>query len=92
MKYLKRSVTYRDIDHFANRFNHKVVEYGSWKPDPEFCFINAFSKNWKQFAYIYCFPPFSLIWRTISKIRKESSRALLTTQLWSTKSWFPMIL
>ena len=40
-----------------NRFNHKVAEYASWKPDPESCFINACSKNWKQFTYIYCFPP-----------------------------------
>ena len=58
-----------DIDLFANRLNHKVAEYASWKPDPESCFINAFSKNWKQFAYIYRFPPFSLIWKTLSKIR-----------------------
>ena len=46
-----------DIDRFVNRFNHKVAEYASWKPDPESCFINACSKNWKQFTYIYCFPP-----------------------------------
>ena len=58
-------------DLFANRLNHKVAEYASWKPDPESCFINAFSKNWKQFAYIYSFPPFSLIWKTLSKIRTE---------------------
>ena len=75
-----------DIDLFANRLNHKVAEYASWKPDPESCFINAFSKNWKQFAYIYCFPPFSLIWKTLSKIRKESSRALLIKPSWSTQS------
>ena len=68
-----------EIDVFANRLNHKVVEYTSWKPDPEFYFINAFLKNWKQFAYIHCLPPFNLIWKTLSKIRKESSRALLIT-------------
>ena len=46
-----------DIDRFVNRFNHKVAEYASWKPGPEFCFINGCSKTWKKFAYIYCFPP-----------------------------------
>ena len=70
-----------DIDLFTNRLNHKVAEYASWKPDPEFCFINAFSKNWEQFAYIYCFPLFTLIWKTLPKIRKESSRALLITPM-----------
>ena len=41
---------------------------------------------------MYCFPLFSLIWKTLPKIRKESSRAQLITPLWSTQSWFPMIL
>ena len=41
---------------------------------------------------MYCFPPFSLIWKALSKIRKESLRALLITPLWSTRSCFPMIL
>ena len=57
-----------DIDLFAKRLNQKVAEYVSWKPDPESCFINGFSKNWKQFAYICCFPPFSLIWKALSKL------------------------
>ena len=63
----------------ANRLNHKVAKYASWKPDSESCFINAFSKNWKQFAYIYCFPLFSLIWKTLSKISKASSKIKSTT-------------
>ena len=33
-----------DIDLFANRLNHKVAEYVSWKPDPESGFINHFQK------------------------------------------------
>ena len=72
-----------DIDLFTNRLNHKVAEYASWKPDPESCFINAFSKNWKQFAYIYiyCFPLFTSIWKTLPKIRKKSLRALLITPM-----------
>ena len=49
------------IDFFANRSYHKVTEYASWKRDPQSSFINALSKNWKQFPYIYCFPLFSLI-------------------------------
>ena len=72
MKYLKRSVTYGELhtDLLVNRLNHKVAEYASWKPDPEFSFSKVFSKNWKEFAFIYCLPPFSLTWKTLSKIRK----------------------
>ena len=70
---------------FLNRLNHKVTEYTSWKPDLESSFINVVSKNWKQFTYIFCFLPFNLIWKTLSKIRKESSRALLITPLQSTQ-------
>ena len=35
-----------DIDLFANRLYRNVAEYASGKPDPESCFINAFSKKW----------------------------------------------
>ena len=59
-----------DTDLFANRLNHKVAEYASWKPDPEFSFSKVFSKNWKEFAFIYCLPPFSLTRKTLTKIRK----------------------
>ena len=41
---------------------------------------------------MYCFLPFSLIWKTLSKIMKESPRAPLITPLRNTNSWFPMIL
>ena len=60
-----------DIDLFTNRLNYKVTDFASWQPDPESSFTNAFSKNWKKIAYIYCFPLFNLIWKTLSKIRKE---------------------
>ena len=60
-----------DIDLFTNRLNHKVTDFASWQPDPESSFTNAFSKNRKKIAYIYCFPLFNLIWKTLSKIRKE---------------------
>ena len=35
---------------------------------------------------------YSLIWKTLSKIRKQSSSALLITPLWSRQSWLPVIL
>ena len=34
-----------DRDLFANRLNHTITEYASWKPYPESSFINAFSKK-----------------------------------------------
>ena len=64
------------------------------EPNPGSNFINPFSQSWKNFAYIYCFPPFKSQ-KTISnniKNWKGSHRALVIIPLGSKKSWFPMIL
>ena len=66
-----------DIDLFTNRLNHKVAEYASWKPDPESCFINAFSKNWKQFAYIYIL--FSSIYLNLEDTTKNKKKIIEST-------------
>ena len=68
-----------DIDLFTNRLNHKVAEYASWKPDPESCFINAFSKNWKQFAYIYIYILFSSIYLNLEDTTKNKKKIIEST-------------
>ena len=76
------------IDLFASRINHKVTPYVSWHPDPGCHAVDAFSILWHQ-EYIYCFPPFSLVWRTLSKIAMEKVDALLIAPLWPMQSWYP---
>ena len=77
-----------DIDLFANRLNHKCVKYTSWHPDPTSYATDAFSITW-DYNLIYCFPPFSLIWKTLEKIRREERDAVMVIPFWPTQSWFP---
>ena len=79
-----------DIDLFATRLKSKLPKYVSWKPDPGSVLLDAFSISW-NYCYSYCFPPFSLIWKVMDKIRRECQFALLITSLWPTQSWLPGI-
>ena len=76
---------------FATRLSSKLPKYVSWKPDPGSVSIDAFSISWNNY-YSYCFPPFSLIWKVINKIRRECQLELLITPLWPAQSYFPAIL
>ena len=76
------------IDLFATRLNHKLPIYVSWKPDPYSVSTNAFSVSWSQ-SYVYCFPPFSVIWKVLKKIRDDTAEAIMIVPHWPTQSWFP---
>ena len=77
-----------DIDLFASRLNHQLPTYVSWQPDPDSSFIDAFQMSWKG-KFIYAFPPFSMIWPVLSKIRRDQVHtALIVTPDWPTQSWY----
>ena len=77
-----------DIDLFASRLNHQLPTYVSYQPDPDSSYIDAFKMSWKG-KFIYAFPPFSMIWPMLSKIRRDRVwRALIITPMWPTQSWF----
>ena len=81
-----------EIDMFASRLNHQLPCYASWHPDPESTYIDAMRVNWKN-IYLYAFPPFSMIWPLLSKIRRERvKRALVVVPRWPTQSWYPTIM
>ena len=80
-----------DTDLFATRLNSKLPKYVSWKPDPGSVSIDDFSISW-NYCYSYCFPPSSLIWKVINKIRRGCQLALPITPLRPIQNWFPAIL
>ena len=80
-----------DIDMFASRINAKLDTYVSWKPDPHSIAIDAFTFPW-DFSLIYCFPPFSIVWRTVEKILRDKVEAVLIVPLWPTQSWYPCLM
>ena len=79
---------YPKIDLFASRNNHQLETYASWGPDPGACYIDAFSINWKQFKFVYIFPPFRLIGRALQKVQMERVKAIILAPVWPGQPWF----
>ena len=81
-----------EIDLFASRLNHQLPMYASWKPDPESAFIDAMQIKWTG-KYIYAFPPFSMIWPILTKIRQDRVQdVLMVVPQWPTQSWYPTLM
>ena len=76
-----------DLDYFASRLYKKLCKYISYKPDPYAYLIDAFSVYW-GFYNCYLFPPFSLIRRTLQKIRMDQIKVVLPVSKWSTQPWY----
>ena len=80
-----------DIDLFASRLNTQCNTYVSWKPDPDATFVDALSIEWGKLNF-YAFPPFSIINRCLQKIQEEEAEGIMITPLWTTQTWYPMLL
>lgn len=52
---------------------------------------DAFSIPW-TFPLVYIFPPFPLILKTLLKIAKEETHAILILPFWPRRPWFPLLL
>ena len=76
-----------EIDLFANRLNHKLPRYYSWKPDPGTEAVDALSNDWSQF-YFYAFPPFNMIGSVLRKVEEERANGIIVVPMWPTQSWF----
>ena len=80
-----------DIDLFASRLNHQLPVYVSWQPDPNSTHIDALQMSWRG-KFIYAFPPFSMIWPTLSKMKQDHvERAIVVVPSWPTQSWYPLL-
>ena len=81
-----------DIDLFASRLNAKLQKFVSWMPNPCAYACDAFSLNWSEFES-YAFPPFSLISRVLTRVRRDKvPRLILIAPVWPTQSWYPILL
>ncbi|XP_057335113.1 uncharacterized protein LOC130673915 [Microplitis mediator] len=77
------------IDLLASVNNKKCVDYCSWHRDPEAFCIDAFTIKWDTF-YIYAFPPFSLILKTLRKIQVDQACGIVVVPEWFTQPWYPL--
>lgn len=65
-----------DIDLFASSANNKCEKFISWRRDPHAFRVDAFTVDWGEF-YFYTFPPFSLVLRTLQKIRDNRAEGVV---------------
>lgn len=80
-----------DIDLFASRLNAKCSKYISWKRDPNAFNIDAFTVDWKDY-FFYCFPPFSLILKSLRKIIEDEASGIIVVPYWPSQPWYPLFL
>ena len=80
-----------DIDLFASRTSHQLPAYMSLKADPNCRAVDALQQRWTPF-FPYAFPPFNLIGRVLQKTLKEQASIILITPIWTTQSWYPLLL
>lgn len=77
------------IDLFASRTNKKCKRYVSWKQDPGSENVDAFTICWKNIAF-YAFPPFSIILKTLQKIKRDKAEEIVLVPDWPCQPWFPI--
>ena len=49
--------------------------------------IDAFSLDWSN-TFMYLYPPFSLVARTLVKLRRNLGEGILVAPLWPTQNWW----
>lgn len=79
------------VDAFATPWNAQLPSFISWHPQPGAMATNAFSVNWEG-LFVYCFPPFALIFKCLDKIRREKALVVFVCPVWIGQPWFPLLL
>ena len=69
-----------DMDLFASRVNHQILEFVSWRPEPNVVATDAFNLTWNHHLS-YLFPPFSLIPLCLKKVQRLSRMHFHCTSL-----------
>ena len=79
------------IDLFASRLTKQLPIFYSWRPDPEAQGTDAFNQDWSQ-RRGFANPPWCLIARCLSQVKKQVARVVMITPLWASQPWYPTIL
>ena len=79
------------IDLFVSRLTKQLPRFYSWRPDPEACATDAFNQDWSQMRG-YANPPWCLIARCLSQVKRQVARVVIITPLWTSQPWYPMLL
>jgi hypothetical protein len=80
-----------EIDCFAAMENHQLPKYMALRPDPFSIQTDFFAKTSPR-KRLYCFPPFNLVLRLLSKLEREKSTAVVILPLWPSRPFWPIML
>ena len=82
-----------DLDLFASNQNTQTPLFVSLKADPEALYVDAFSRRIPPDLQVFANPPFILLPRLLSKIRRERTpRVILLAPVWPSQPWWPTLL
>lgn len=76
------------VDLFASTWNAQLPVFVSWFPQPGASRVDAFSLCWKDLQG-YCFPPFKLIPKCLTKLIRDQAEVVMVTPYWPSQAWFP---
>jgi hypothetical protein len=79
------------VDGFAAMENHQLKQYVSWRPDPYSMYPDLFSRKFPR-GQVYCFPPFILVLRLLTKISQEERVATVVLPFWKGQPFWPVML
>ena len=75
---------------FARNINYQFYTCFSYKADPKAKAVDSFTVSWHSLKF-YAFPPFSIISRTLKKIKAEKAEGILVVPYWPNQVWFPVL-
>ena len=75
---------------FASNINYQFHTYFSYKADPKAKAVDSFTVSWHSLKF-YAFPPFSIISRTLKKIKAEKAEGILVVPYWPKQALFSVL-
>ena len=78
-----------EIDLFSASNNHVCEKYVTLNYDANAYATDAFTLKWDMHSLI--FPPFSIVGRTVRKLRQDRTKGLLVIPAWITQPWYPTV-
>ena len=79
------------VNLFASRLTHQLMNYVSWRPDPEAMATDAFTLDWTK-SMGYANPPWNLVGRVLTHVRSQQAKVTLIAPIWRAQVWYPILL
>lgn len=80
------------VDLFATALNTQLPRFVSWRAQPGAWRTDALSFSWAGLGIAWANPPFILIGRILTKVRREQATLAIVLPFWPTQAWWPLLL